>query len=77
MLPVGYTEVRYMERRYSVIKTEFNSGKSIKIYAEELGGNDFVSLNFYLTSQKEVLKPCEMPKHKVISFLNGFEPLEI
>lgn len=50
-------------------KTTFNNGKSIKFYAEELGGNDFVSLNYYITNSEELLKPCEMDKYKVIHFL--------
>jgi len=71
-LPIGYSEVFYNTRKYGVTRTDFNSGKSIKLYAEELGGNDFISLNYYLTSAKELLKPCEMPKQKVIHFLNHY-----
>ncbi|WP_321251581.1 hypothetical protein [Psychroserpens sp.] len=52
-------------------KTTFSKGKSIKFYAEELGGNDFVSLNYYITNNEELLKPCEMEEKKVIRFLNN------
>lgn len=51
---------------------DFNNGKSFKIYAEELGGNDFISLNYYITKTSEKLKPCEMPEEKVIYFLNNY-----
>lgn len=53
----------------------FNQGKSYKIYAKELKGNDFISLNYYITSNTELLKPCEMPKEKVIHFLENIELL--
>jgi len=71
-LPIGYSEVEYKNRRYGVTRTDYNQGKSIKLYAEELGGNDFISLNYYSTAKAETLKPCEMPQQKVIDFLMDF-----
>ncbi len=71
-LPLGYSEVFYEHAKYGVTKSEFNQGKSYKVYAEELGGNNFISLNYYCTSQHEILKPCEMPKQKVIHFLENY-----
>ncbi|WP_046756382.1 hypothetical protein [Kordia jejudonensis] len=71
-LPLGYSEVHYNDKKYGVTKSEFNSGNSFKIYAEELGGNNFISLNYYCTSQHEILKPCEMPEQKVIHFLENY-----
>lgn len=68
-LPNGYSEGIYQNKKYGITKTIFNNGKSFKIYAEELGGTDFISLNYYLTSTQELLKPCEMPEQKVIDFL--------
>ena len=47
----------------------FNQGKSFKVYAKELEGSDFISLNYYLTKKDNYLKPCEMPAEKVIHFL--------
>ena len=67
----GYSEGYYNSKKYGIIKTTFNNGKSIKFYAEELGGNDFVSLNYYIINSKELLKPCEMEKQKVIHFLQN------
>ena len=71
MLPIGYSEVVFQQRKYGITRTDFNNGQSIKLYAEELGGNDYVSLNYYITSQEEILKPCEMPEQKVKDFLNN------
>jgi hypothetical protein len=71
-LPMGYSEVAYNERKYGVTRGVFNNGKSFKIYAEELGGSDFISLNYYITTTKECLMPCEMPELKVIDFLNNY-----
>lgn len=70
-LPEGYSEGIYQGRRYGISKTTFNQGKSSKVFAEELGGTDFISLNFYQTSKKDLLKPCEMPVAKVVDFLTG------
>ena len=69
----GYSEGYYNSQKYGITKTTFNNGKSIKFYAEELGGNDFVSLNYYITKSKELLKPCEMAEQKVIHFLQNVE----
>lgn len=71
----GYSEGIYHTKKYGITKTIFNKGKSIKLYAEELGGNDFISLNYYITQNKEFLKPCEMPEIKVIDFLKNVEAI--
>ncbi|WP_179343988.1 peptide methionine sulfoxide reductase [Winogradskyella ursingii] len=69
--PIGYSKVSYKHKTYGVTRTDFNNGSSIKIYAEELGGTDFISLNYYITSRQELLKPCEMPIDKIIHFLKN------
>jgi hypothetical protein len=68
MLPDGAYDVFYHTKRYALTKSTHLEGKLIKLYAKELGGNDFISLNYY-TKLKEGLKPCEMPKEKVIDFV--------
>lgn len=75
-LPIGYSEVMYEHKKYGVTRTDFNNGRSIKLYAKELGGKDFISLNYYITSTKRNLRPCEMPKEKVIHFLNHYKPIK-
>lgn len=74
-LPIGYSEVLFQKKKYGVTRTDFNKGNSVKVFAEELGGNDFISLNFYITSTSENLRPCEMPEEKVIHFLNHMQVL--
>ncbi len=71
VLPIGYSEAFYQGKKYGVTRTDFNQGKSIKLYAEELGGKDFISFNYYITDKENLLKPCEMSKKKVIHFLNN------
>ena len=68
-LPEGYSTVLFESKKYGLTKTTFTNGKSYKIYAEELQGTNFISLNYYLTSTSELLKPCEMPAEKVTRFL--------
>ena len=75
-LPPGYSEVIYLNKKYGVTRNDFNYGNSYKIFAQELGGKDFISLNYYITTSSESLKPCEMPRQKVIDFLNGYEQIE-
>jgi peptide-methionine (S)-S-oxide reductase len=65
----GYSEGIYNHKKYSITKQIFNKGKSFKIFGKELKGKDFISLNYYITSKNELLKPCEMPKEKVIDFI--------
>lgn len=71
----GYSEGMYKKKKYGITKTTFNKEKSIKLYAEELGGADFISLNYYITTNNELLKPCEMPKEKVTHFLKQVQLL--
>lgn len=68
-IPLGYSVGLYLDKKYGLTKSIFNNGKSIKFYAKELGGKDFVSLNYYITQDKELLKPCEMSEQKVMHFL--------
>jgi len=75
-LPKGYSVVRYQDKKYGVTRTDFNQGKSIKIFAEELGGTDFISLNYYILASGNQLKPCEMPESKAINFLMNCELLK-
>ncbi len=70
-IPLGYCKASYKGKTYGLSRTDFNQGKSTKVYAEELGGTDFISFNFYQT-QSELLKPCEMPVEKVLDFLEYF-----
>jgi peptide-methionine (S)-S-oxide reductase len=74
-LAVGYSIVRYQNKNCGVIRTDYNNGRSQKIFAQELGGKNFISLNYYLTQKGERLKPCEMPEKKVIDFLNSYQIL--
>ena len=69
--PDGAVEVFYGGRRYLMRKETRLDGRLIKLYAEELGGNDFISLNYYETSTAHQLKPCEMPVENVIAFIKG------
>lgn len=65
----GSYSVFYKGRRYLLSKETHLEGKLIKLYAKELGGRDFISLNYYPRPQNPLLKPCEMPKQKVIDFI--------
>ncbi|MEL7118918.1 MAG: peptide methionine sulfoxide reductase [Bacteroidota bacterium] len=70
-IPLGYSEVFCNGKKYSLTRKDFSNGNSIKVYAEELGGTDFISFNYYLGREKEFFKPCEMPESKVLDFLKG------
>lgn len=67
----GAYDVNYEKRRYLLTKSTKLEGALIKLYAHELGGRNFISLNYY--TNKQLLKPCEMPAEKVISFILNME----
>ncbi len=69
-LPDGAYDVHFQHKRYGLIKSTHLQGALVKLYAKQLGGNDFISLNYY-PQLKEGLKPCEMPQSKVIDFVLG------
>jgi len=68
-LPNGANDVTYQNKRYLLRKETLLEGKLLKVYAEELGGNDIVSGNYYPTMKQGLLKPCEMSDKKVIDFI--------
>ncbi|CAA6819140.1 MAG: Unknown protein [uncultured Sulfurovum sp.] len=65
----GANYVFYNEKRYLLRKETLLNGKLLKVYAEELGGNDIVSANYYPSIKEGTLKPCEMSDAKVIDFI--------
>ena len=73
-LSPGYQVVRYRSRRYGLTRQDFAQGRSLKVYAEELGGSDVISFNLYHTQGQARLKPCEMPAAKVLAFLQEMGP---
>jgi hypothetical protein len=74
-IPPGWTAVDFDGRRYGLTRVDRAAGRSVTIYAEELGGRDVVSANVYRTTAGVRLKSCEMPDAKVIAFLEGWRPL--
>ena len=75
-IPKGYSEVEYQDKKYGLSRTYFNNGKSTKVYAEELGGNNYISFNYYHTQKGGLLKTCEMPEEKVQMFLAEMIPVQ-
>ena len=74
-LPFGGYGATFEGRRYRVTKSKFANARSQKLEAEELGGTDFVSLNLYrFANGSALLKPCEMPEEKVVSFVLNVVP---
>ena len=74
-LPTGSYGGTFNGKRYRVTKSVMATGRSQKLEAEELGGNDYISFNLYrLASGASLLKPCEMPEEKVVNFVLGMVP---
>lgn len=68
--PQGYFTATFRGRRYGVTNSSHAAGQSLKLYAEELGGPDFISLNLYTPAHGDPqLRPCEMPVEKVMDFV--------
>ena len=73
-VPEGWTAVSYGGRRYGLSRTTHTDGRSVSLYAEELGGSDVVSANVFRLTGGAELRPCEMPAAKVLAFLAGWQP---
>lgn len=73
-VPEGWTRVRYDGRTYGLTRTTHTEGRSVAVFAEELGGSDVVSANVYRTGDGLLLKPCEMPAATVLAFLVSWRP---
>ena len=73
-LPDGTFTGEAEGRRYIVTRTLLGNGRTTKLVAEELGGRDYISLNFFDLARGEVLKPCEMPEAKGRRFVAALVP---
>ncbi|WP_299080577.1 hypothetical protein [uncultured Ruegeria sp.] len=74
-LPIGTFTGTSARRRYVVTRQVFAQGKSHKLVAHELGGNDYISLNLYHAQNSGMLlRPCEMTARKVTEFVMALEP---
>ncbi len=73
-LPLGSFTGEFNGRRYVMTRQDFSGGQSQKLVAEELGGNDYISLNLYRLASGTRLKPCEMPARKVVDFVLHLRP---
>ena len=74
-VPEGWTAVSYAGRRWGLTRTTHVDGRSVSVFAEELGGPDVVSANVFRLSGGAELRPCEMPAATVLDFLEGWEPV--
>lgn len=73
--PPGWSVATFRGRRYGVSLASHAGGRSLKLYAEELGGTDVVSLNLYAPETGDpTLRPCEMPIEKVLTFIREAVP---
>jgi hypothetical protein len=73
-IPEGHSLGMFQGLRYRVDKTIHTGGRSVKLFAKDLAGKDFVSLNLYHLAAGDVLKPCEMAEAKVRAFVLGYVP---
>jgi len=75
-IPPGYSEVIYNGKKYSLTREDLVGSRSIKIFAQEQGGKDFISFNYYRTKSGAAhFRACEMPDEKVEHFLEHFQSL--
>lgn len=70
-IPGGWSRVEVDGRAYGLTRTDHVDGRTVTLYAEELGGPDVVSANIWRTADGDVLRPCEMPAEKVLGFLRS------
>ena len=71
-IPDGISKGDYKGRSYIISHTIEAQGQREKLWAEELGGQDYISFNLYrLKNGKTLFKPCEMPEIKVTNFVQN------
>lgn len=68
-LPTGTFQGTAHGRAYVVSRQVVAGGKGAKLVAEALDGSDYISLNLYHLQSGDIIKPCEMPREKVIAFV--------
>ncbi|MEO0938986.1 MAG: hypothetical protein AAFY38_12605 [Pseudomonadota bacterium] len=73
-LPEGTFTGHAHGRRYVVTRQVLDGGRTVKLVAEELGGADYISLNWFDLASGPRLKPCEMPAEKVVAFVTELVP---
>ena len=71
-VPEGWTAVAFHGRRYGLSRVTRAAGRSVAVYAEQLGGPDVVSANVYRTTSGDLLRPCEMPAATVLEILRDW-----
>jgi hypothetical protein len=71
-VPEGWTPVDYDGRRWGLSRTTHVDGRSVSLFAEELGGTRVVSANVLRAATGDLLRPCEMPASTVLAFLRGW-----
>ena len=71
-IPEGWTRVWAGGHAYGLTRTTHTGGRSVSLYAEQLGGPDVVSANVFRLSGGAELRPCEMPAAKVEAFLRDW-----
>jgi hypothetical protein len=74
-LPLGNFDGIYKGQRYGITRTERAGGRQAWLWAEALGGTDRISGNLYRLTSGAQLKPCEMPKEKVMAFVIEVKPI--
>lgn len=73
-LPAGASTGSAQGRRYDVVVSHHAGGRAVKLVAEERGGADYISMNYYDLAKGPRLFPCEMPAEKVVAFLRDYRP---
>lgn len=73
-LPLGTSKGSADGKRYIATRSSFSQGRATKLVAEELGGNDYISMNLYEPATGPQLYPCEMSSDKVIAFVRHYHP---
>ena len=68
-LPLGTFRGHAQGKEWIVTRSLVSGGRGEKLVAEALDGTDYISLNLYHLASGDLLKPCEMPEHKVRAFV--------
>lgn len=70
-IPEGWSRTTIEGRSWAVTRTTRAGGKVITVDASLLGTPEQFGANVWLTTEGAILKPCEVPAEKVMTFLRA------
>lgn len=70
-IPEGWSRIQIDGQPWAMTRTTRADGRVISLDAERLGTSESLGANVWATSSGTVLRPCEVPEERVMTFLRA------